>query len=158
MTTNRETDNDHNAEAGIDAIDVSALDRDEYGFPGPLRDRLVEAILDGRKTRTTSLLVEYQHDHEPLPQVGKLAVVLDSDDKAVCITRLEEVTVCNIRDITDEHARGEGEGYDDVAAWRKAHAQFWESPEFRQEIGDDTFAVDDDTEVVCERFRVIRRL
>ncbi|WEV59606.1 ASCH domain-containing protein [Bifidobacterium sp. ESL0728] len=141
-----------------EAIDLATLERDEYGFPGPLRDKLVEAILEERKTRTTSLLAEYQHDHEPLPQVGKLAMVIDSDDRPVCVTRLMEVTVCKISDITDEHARGEGEGYDDVAGWRKAHEQFWESDEFREELGDKNFKVNDDTEVVCEHFNVVKRL
>ncbi|WEV68021.1 ASCH domain-containing protein [Bifidobacterium sp. ESL0769] len=141
-----------------DAIDLASLERDEYGFPGPMRDSLVESILEGRKTRTTSLLAEYQHDHEPLPQVGKLAVVVDSEDKPVCVTRLMEVEVCKISDITDEHARGEGEDYDDVAGWRKAHEQFWESDEFREEMGDPNFKINDDTEVVCERFSVVKRL
>ncbi|MCO6557890.1 MAG: ASCH domain-containing protein [Bifidobacterium sp.] len=141
-----------------DAIDLANLERDEYGFPGPMRDSLVEAILKGRKTRTTSLLAEYQHDHEPLPQVGKLAVVVDSEDKPVCVTRLMEVKVCKISDITDDHARGEGEGYSDVAGWRKAHELFWESDEFCEELGDYNFKVNDETKVVCERFSVIKRL
>jgi hypothetical protein len=29
----------------------------EFAFPGPLRDRLVAAILDGTKTSTTGLLI-----------------------------------------------------------------------------------------------------
>ncbi|MDF7641375.1 ASCH domain-containing protein [Bifidobacterium sp. ESL0784] len=152
------TESDDIVSIGSDSVDLTNLERDEYGFPGPMRDCLVEAILDGRKTRTTSLLAEYQHDHEPLPQVGKLAVVIDSEDKPVCVTRLMEVKVCNISDITDEHARGEGEDYDDVAGWHKAHEQFWESPEFLEELGDCNFKVDDDTKVVCERFSVVKRL
>jgi uncharacterized protein YhfF len=28
----------------------------EFGFPGPLRDALVAAVLDGTKTATTALL------------------------------------------------------------------------------------------------------
>ncbi|MDF7665298.1 ASCH domain-containing protein [Bifidobacterium sp. ESL0745] len=156
MTSHHKSDD--SADMKDDAIDLTTLERDEYGFPGPMRDRLVEAILDGRKTRTTSLLAEYQHDHEPLPQVGKLAVVIDSEDKPVCVTRLMGVTVCKISDIADEHARGEGEEYDDVAGWRKAHEQFWQSNEFLEELGDCDFQVSDDTEVVCERFSVVKRL
>ena len=39
----------------------------EFGFPGPLRDKLVAAILDGAKTSTTALVVEYEQDGEALP-------------------------------------------------------------------------------------------
>lgn len=31
-------------------IDLTGVERAEYGFPGPLRDRLVSAILNGEKT------------------------------------------------------------------------------------------------------------
>ncbi|WEV75911.1 ASCH domain-containing protein [Bifidobacterium sp. ESL0800] len=155
---NAEAEMNDNADIDLETIDLDTLERDEYAFPGPLRDQLVEAILEGRKTTTSSLLAEYEHDHEPLPQVGKLAVVIDSDDKPACVTRLMEVKIVKLRDITDEHARGEGEEYDDAAGWRKAHERFWGSPEFLEEIGDDSFTVDDDTKVVCERFAVIKRL
>ena len=40
----------------------------QFGFPGGMRDRLVRAILDGAKTATASLLVEYER--EPLPVVA----------------------------------------------------------------------------------------
>ena len=33
----------------------------EFGFPGPLRDLHVAAILDGTKTTTTGLVADYEH-------------------------------------------------------------------------------------------------
>lgn len=38
----------------------------EFGFPGPLRDKLVAAILAGIKTTTTALAAEYEREGEPL--------------------------------------------------------------------------------------------
>jgi uncharacterized protein YhfF len=32
----------------------------EFGFPGPLRDQLVAAILAGDKTTTTGLVADYE--------------------------------------------------------------------------------------------------
>ena len=40
----------------------------EFSFPGPLRDRLVDAILDGRKVSTTSPEAEYVNEHASLPE------------------------------------------------------------------------------------------
>ena len=56
------------------------LPRGEYAFPGPLRDRLVTAILAGDKTSTTSLAEGYRAEGTPLPRVGDLEAVVDSDE------------------------------------------------------------------------------
>ena len=42
----------------------------EFGFPGPLRDQLVAAILDGSKTTTTGLVADYEHEGSLLPGPG----------------------------------------------------------------------------------------
>ena len=52
----------------------------EFGFPGPLRDRLVAAILVGTKTSTSSTLVEYSIEDEPLPVIGNKQTVVDSNN------------------------------------------------------------------------------
>ncbi|WP_281268302.1 hypothetical protein [Arthrobacter livingstonensis] len=40
--------------------DHSKLPIAEFAFPGPLRDQLVAAILDGFKTSTTGTVLEYE--------------------------------------------------------------------------------------------------
>src|SRR2546430_625358 len=50
----------------------------EFGFPGPLRDQLVAAILSGEKTTTSGLVADYEHENEPLPDPGLRQVVVDS--------------------------------------------------------------------------------
>jgi uncharacterized protein YhfF len=51
-------------------MDWTELPVAEFGFPGPLRDALVAAILDGRKTATTGMLAAYELAGEPLPGTG----------------------------------------------------------------------------------------
>lgn len=142
-------------------MDVDALPVAEFAFPGPLRDRLVAAILTGAKTTTTSLLREYADtaggEREPLPRAGDLAAVIDSRGRRVCVTEITGVRVCRLVEVTLEHAVGEGEGHDTVAAWRAGHEKFWHSAELRAELGDPGFVVDDDTMVVCEEFMVVRQ-
>ena len=43
------------------------LPKAEFAFPGPLRDRLVAAVLAGEKTTTTGTVADYEHEGEPLP-------------------------------------------------------------------------------------------
>ncbi|WP_206476774.1 ASCH domain-containing protein [Microbacterium sp. KRD172] len=125
----------------------------EYAFPGPLRDQLVGAILSGEKTSTTSLVVGYEREGEPLPAVGDRAIVIDSAGESVCIEEITEVRVVRLADVDLDHAVAEGEGFTTVADWRAGHEEFWRSPEFREEMGNASFTVDDDTQTVLVRFR-----
>ena len=127
----------------------------EYGFPGPLRDQLVAAIVSGAKTTTSALLIGYEHDREPLPQPGDRQVVIDSADAPVALTEVVAVRVVRLADVDLAHALGEGEGFATVAEWRAAHDTFWHSPEIRTELGDPTFTVTDDTKIVAEAFRLL---
>ena len=127
----------------------------EFAFPGPLRDRLVAAIIAGRKTTTTGLLAAYEHEGEPLPAAGERSSVVDSAGMPVAVIELTEVRVVALADVDLAHVRDEGEGHATVAEWRAAHKEFWHGDAMRAALGDPGFTVDDTTPVVLERFRVI---
>ncbi|WND35684.1 ASCH domain-containing protein [Streptomyces sp. BB1-1-1] len=135
--------------------DLDSLPRIEYAFPGPLRDRLVAAILDGSKTSTTGLVVDYEHDGDPLPEVGARGVVVDSGDRPVAVVEVTDVRVVPLAQVDLAHAVDEGEGYTSVAEWRAGHERF---EEMRSALEDPEFTVDDDTPAVLERFRLVTAL
>ncbi|QDY79701.1 ASCH domain-containing protein [Streptomyces qinzhouensis] len=138
--------------------DLTSLPRAEFAFPGPLRDRLVAAILDGTKTATTGLLTEYEREDEPLPAAGELSVVVDSEDCPVAVIEVTGVRVVPLAEVDLGHALAEGEGDTTVAQWRTVHEHFWYSAEMRAALGDPDFTVDDTTPTVLERFQVIADL
>lgn len=70
---------------------MSKLPRAEFAFPGPLRDRLVQAILRGTKTSTTSLKLGYELSSEPLPEAGGRSVLVDSHDEPVAVLETTSV-------------------------------------------------------------------
>jgi uncharacterized protein YhfF len=135
-------------------VDLSGLPHAEFGFPGPLRDKLVAAILSGAKTSTTSLAAQYGAA-EPMPAVGDRSAVVDSAGRPVAAIEVTEVRVVRLADVDLRHAVDEGEGYASVAEWRAGHERFWHGAEMRGYLGDPDFTVDDDTPVVAERFRVL---
>jgi len=140
--------------AGIRGLPVA-----HFGFPGPLRDRLVAAVLSGEKTATSSLLLEYELDPgEKFPEVGSRSVVIDSDKNSVCVIETTEVRILPLQEVDEQFARDEGEGFRSVAEWRAAHEAFWQSTEMRAALGRPEFTVDDETLIVAERFRVLERL
>jgi uncharacterized protein YhfF len=126
----------------------------EFAFPGPLRDQLVAAILDGTKTTTTGLVADYEHEGSPLPRPGQRQAVADSAGNRVAVIELTAVRVIRLGDVDLAHALGEGEGYTSVAEWRAGHEGFWHSAEVRAALDDPDFTVDDDTLLVAEEFRL----
>jgi len=136
-------------------MDAGRLSVGEFAFPGPLRDQLVAAILDGAKTTTTGLLDDYERDGEPLPRPGDREVVVDSAGAPVALIEIVAVRVIRVADIDLRHALGEGEGYASVADWRAGHEAFWHSAEMREYVGDPAFTVNDDTLAVATEFRVV---
>jgi uncharacterized protein YhfF len=137
----------------VDEIDT--LPPAEFAFPGELRDRLVRAILDGAKTATSSLLVEYGPGRDPLPRAGARSAVVDSAGRRVAVIETTDVRIARVADVDLAFTRDEGEGFESVEDWRRAHVRFWESAETRALRGESGLTVDDDTEVVLERFRVV---
>ncbi len=127
----------------------------EFAFPGPLRDRLVAAILAGAKTTTTGLVADYEHEGEPLPRPGQRQAVVDSAGNRVAVIEITAVRVIRLGDVDLAHALGEGEGYTSVAEWRAAHERFWHSAEVRAALGDPGFTVGHDTLLVAEEFRLV---
>jgi uncharacterized protein YhfF len=130
----------------------------EFAFPGELRDRLVRAILDGEKTATSSLLLEYEREGAPLPLAGERGTVVDSDGVPVAVIETTDVRLVAFSEIDLAFARDEGEGSESVAEWREGHTRFWEGAEFRAAIADPGFRIDPATLVVAERFRLVERL
>jgi uncharacterized protein YhfF len=138
----------------IDGLPVS-----EFAFPGRVRDKLVAAILRGEKTAGTSLRAEYEPEgDDQLPRVGERSVLVDSDHRPVGVIETTEVRIVPVREVDEQFARDEGEGFESAADWRAAHARFWGPNEFRDAAGQPAFAIDDDTLVVCERFRLVELL
>lgn len=127
----------------------------EFAFPGPLRDQLVAAILNGSKTTTSGLMADYEHEGEPLPSPGLRQAVIDSAGRRVAVIETTEVRVIRLGDADLAHALGEGEGYGSVADWRAGHELFWHSAEVREALGDPDFTVNDDTLIVAQGFRLL---
>jgi uncharacterized protein YhfF len=119
------------------------------GYPRTeLRRMLVDAVLRGEKTATAGLRADCEpHTDEPLPRAGERCMLLGFDDEPVAVVETTEVRVVRAGDVDLAFALDEGEGFESVADWRRAHEEFWSD----RVIGDDTL-------IVAERFRVVERV
>jgi uncharacterized protein YhfF len=117
------------------------------GTPGELRTTLNTLVLSGVKTATAGLLTdEYAAENEELEHVGERLVLVDDDDKLIGVVEVTDVEVVRFADVSWDFARSEGEGDRSIEEWREGHRRYW------ARVG---FPVDDDSRVVCIRFRLV---
>jgi uncharacterized protein YhfF len=131
-----------------------------FGHPGSaLRRELTDLVLAGTKTATAGLLVELELDDEEMPVPGMREVLVDADEQYVGIIETTDCRVVRMADVEDQFARDEGEGFADAADWRTAHERFWNAylEEIRDGLGDPGFSLNDETQVICQRFRLVER-
>ncbi|WP_179395523.1 ASCH domain-containing protein [Lacticaseibacillus absianus] len=122
-----------------------------FGATPAEADTLAALVVAGTKTATTSALAFYQRDHEPLPAVGELDVILDGQARPVAITVTTAVTVVSYATVPASHAFAEGEADRTLTSWRTSHDAFFAAA--FAAIGqpfDPTTAL-----VVLEEFRVL---
>lgn len=86
-------------------------------------------------------------------------MVIDADGQFVGEIETTECRVLRMADVDDQFARDEGEGFADAADWRVAHERFWNGylDELRDRLGDPTRSLTDDTQIVCQRFKLVDR-
>jgi uncharacterized protein YhfF len=132
----------------------------ELGDSAQMHDELAALVADGRKTAGASLVVEYDQDEDPLPVVGDRWLLTDSAGRRLAVVETTEVRVVPMGDVDLQFVQEEGEGFQNVADWRAAHRDYWnrQLDDLREAAGDPQWQLKDDTPVVCERFRVVRRL
>ena len=131
-----------------------------FGDPGSeLRRELVDLVLAGTKTATAGLLVEMDLDGETVPFEGMREAVIDAEGNFVGVIETTECRIVRMADVDDEFARDEGDGFADAADWRVAHDRYFGShlEELRERLGDPGWQLDDDTQMVCQRFRLVER-
>lgn len=111
-------------------------------------DRLLDLVLDGTKTATSSALSEYDGDDAPLPRAGDLSIVVDGAGHPKALIRTTDVAVVPFGEVSDEFAAAEGEGDRSLESWRAEHTEF-----FRRALG--LASVPEDFMVVTERFELL---
>lgn len=119
-----------------------------FGDTPEQADRLLELVLAGTKTATSSALSEYDDEDAPLPRAGDLSIVVDGVGHPRALIRTTAVEVVPFGEVTEDFAAAEGEGDRTLGSWRSDHTEF-----FRRALGVES--VPDDFMVVTERFELL---
>lgn len=129
-----------------------------FGYPGDggFGDRLLDAVLRGEKTATSSLAIEYLTG-VPLPRAGQRLVLQDHAGVVHGVVEVTRVTIVPMHLVGDDVAHDEGEGFADAAAWRRAHVSFWTEVTslIQAEAADPSWRLRDTEPVVVQWFRLL---
>ena len=106
-------------------------------------DELVELVLSGKKTATTSLYSGYNCY---LPKIGDKSIITYSNGEDACLIENTNVIVTEFKNITEKLAYLEGEGDRDLNYYKKVHEEYFKTRDKK---------FDDNTLVVFEIFKVI---
>lgn len=123
-----------------------------FGDTEAMADELVQLVLEGKKTGTSSAYELYflPGETEALPKTGQIDIILDGREQPVGIIQNKRVDVLPFKDINADQARKEGEGDLSLDYWRRVHINFW-APYFQE----NNLNFTDDTAIVYEEFTLI---
>ena len=92
-------------------------------------DKLVELVLSGQKTATTSL-----YSQNDVPIIDEESILIFDNEKKACITKTKKIIVTEFKNIDEELSSLEGEGT--FEEWKKAHIEYFKTikPDFNEDI------------------------
>ena len=104
-------------------------------------NKLVELVLLGKKTATTSL-----YEEDDIPVIGEESIITYDNGKYACVVKTRKVIITEFKNIKEDLSNLEGEG--DFESWKKNHIKFFKNinPNFNE-----------DTKVIFEIFEVIKK-
>ena len=112
------------------------IERWKFGIDN---NKLVELVLSGKKTATTSLL------SNNIPKIDNISIIMYDDNTDACMIKTTDVIITEFKNINEDLAYLEGEG--NLEHYKKIHNEYFKTL-------DSNF--NDDTKVVFEIFEVIR--
>lgn len=120
-----------------------------FGSTPEQADDLLALVLAGTKTATAGAQWDYEHEDEPLPRVGDLAILLDGSERPRALIEVVRVDVVPFDHVDAEHAHLEGEGDRSLEHWRDVHERFF------TDVATHGRGFSSSMPVVLERFRVL---
>lgn len=98
---------------------------DAFGDSPALASELATLIIAGKKVATCGALQSWQQQ-DPLPQPGSYTIVLNGEQKPVCVIRTTGLFLTRFDRVTPEMAMLEGEGDLSLDYWRQEHQRYFQ--------------------------------
>lgn len=115
---------------------------------GSSTDKLAKKVLTGEKIATSSLYEYYSMNLKEMIKEKEYISILDSQDKEVCIVKIDKIEIIEFQNITEEFAIDEGDS--NLENWLEIHTEYYSL--LLEKIGK---KLTGKTKLLCEWFSVI---
>lgn len=120
-----------------------------FHYEESVANELLDLVLRGEKTATSSAVPIYEILNEEAPKVGDLSIVTDYAGNPKCIIETVKTTIIPFKEMTFDLCKKEGED-DSLESWRNNHIKF-----FSADSKSHGYTFNEDMEVLFEEFQVI---
>jgi uncharacterized protein YhfF len=121
-----------------------------FGNSQEMSIKLANFVIFGTKRATACLDLVNKINPETAPLMNVYSVVTDFAGKPLCIIQTTEISEVPFLEVDFEFAEAEGEGFETIEDWRKAHRDY-----FTKECKELGFEFNEDLLVCCERFELL---
>ena len=120
-----------------------------FGGDEEMANSLLELVLEGKKTATSSSVPCYEVTGEPQPQVGGFSIVTDWVGEPHCVIETVAVMQLLFNEMTFDICRREGED-ECLSTWQDGHRTF-----FTQDGKELGYEFTEEMPIIFEDFRVV---
>ena len=96
-----------------------------FGDSPEMADDLLNYVLSGEKTTTSGMLLDFEHDKDPIPKSGDKAIILNGAKEPVCIIEYIKVEQKKYNEVDEEYALKEAEGFKSLQDWKDVQWAFF---------------------------------
>lgn len=131
--------------------DMSLPCPESFSFGGDkkMSNELLNLVIKGKKTATSSALPAYKAENQPIPKVGDLSILTDYDGVPYCVLENTDVSLIEFDKMTFDICKLEGEDTC-LESWKDKHIEF-----FKAEATECGYVFSEKMTVVFEKFRVL---
>ncbi|EPH95185.1 ASCH domain protein [Enterococcus faecalis 13-SD-W-01] len=131
-------------------IEENYSDTWAFGNTPKQADELLELVLAGKKTATSSAKELYERDNDPFPAAGEYSILLDGKEEPKAVILTTKIEEYPFDEVPAAFAYREGEGDRSLAYWREVHEQF-----FKEEYQKAGLTFHEKIPCLCETFELI---
>ncbi len=131
-------------------MDLNGLDRWHFDNNEKAANELLQLVLQGKKTATSSSYLVYEKENMPIPKVGDKSIVTYFDGREGCVIETTNVRLIPYNEMTYDIIKLEGED-DNLESWQQTHERF-----FKEDGLMSGYEFSEDMLVVFEEFKVIK--
>ena len=107
-------------------LDTNYFEAFYFGSDRQAADHLLQLVLEGKKSATSSAEEEYLLTNEREPKIGDFSIVTDFDGNPKCIIQTKEVLKLKFNEMSYDICCLEGEDLT-LETWQEKHMEFFDA-------------------------------